>query len=500
MSRIKSKKAAKAYVITMAVIVLFLIFKYSSESFLHLNDIHYRTWVDLLAAGLLWLILPGITIYYITWLLLPRKKFFAILIMMAAVLYYFFFLLIQFLMFENIYEKEKRMGDLLQGTTELFLDKGQGQDTCYYKNATLFTKEICRDDKLIVETFMEDKYKDEFKVTALTKNENHVLYAKGTFESMPELEIGVSAASIYYYFREDRNMAQAYMRIQEYCEKENITRKIVPVYETENIYLSDIKIYCTYDELAFCAEETAGMIAYILEDVWFRNGASQRKDAGREERGGKLTVICGKEENTYNQVTLKFGDFYGAERDYYAKKENVYQTLEEVFRDNIYTMTAAEPEEDSAESAENELETGRDSETDRKEDIIQIEGFTTPESAGEQLYEEIFKSQGTEFLPAYNAKGNFYAELGTGEEELSGEMYETRHTIVYDRQSKNGKCQLFAEYKDYMKTEGNETYVYTTAILNIYAVNMVTGEITAAGKTAWDQVGSKEYQEMTGEY
>lgn len=495
MSKIKGKKAAKAYVITLAGIVLFLIFKYGSESFLHLHDIYYRTWVDLLAIGLLWLALPGIIIYYILWLLLPKKKIFAILIMMAAAFYYFFFMFIQFLMFESVYEKETRMGTLLQGTTERFLDGGQ--DISYYKNATLFTKEVCRDDKLIVETFMEDKYKDAFQVTALTKDENQILYAKGTFGSMPELELGVSTG-IFYNFSEDRNMAQAYLRIQEYCEKENINRKIVPVYARENIYLSDIKIYCTYDELDSCAEEVAGMVAYIMEDAWFQDTASQKEYPSRQKKGGKLTIICGEEENEYNQVTLKFGDFYGPERDYYAKKEHVYPVLEEVFKDNIYTRTTMEPEDDTV-PIENGWESGENSGISQEEDTIQQEGFTTPESAGEQLYEAIFKSQGEEFLPAYNAKGNFYAELGFGEEELSGETYETRHTIVYDRQSKNGKCQLFVEYKDYMKTEGTETYVYTTAILNMYAVNMVTGEVTASGKTAWDQVGSKEYQEVTGE-
>lgn len=119
-------------------------------------------------------------------------------------------------------------------------------------------------------------------------------------------------------------------------------------------------------------------------------------------------------------------------------------------------------------------------------------GLLTPEGAYEKLYQAIFEPQGDRYECTYNAKGNFYAILEDGAEQADGQSVPFRRTVVYDRESKNGKCQLFVAYKEY---DGGQN----TRILEFYAVNKETGEVTPGNKTAWDQVASKEYQKATGE-
>lgn len=144
-------------------------------------------------------------------------------------------------------------------------------------------------------------------------------------------------------------------------------------------------------------------------------------------------------------------------------------------------------------------DTGQPQETDAA--ASQESGNLTPETVEGAylcLYEQIFKEQGAAYDCRYNAKGNFYAFLsegrdvpGSGAEELRAE-----YTVVYDRESENGECHLFVYYETFYNEDGTE---YGTTILDTYAVNKETGEVTASGKHAWEDVGSVEYQEAAGE-
>lgn len=88
---------------------------------------------------------------------------------------------------------------------------------------------------------------------------------------------------------------------------------------------------------------------------------------------------------------------------------------------------------------------------------------------------------------SYNAKGNFYAVFENGEED--GNSWS--NLLVYDRTSKNGKCELFVYERE---EEGKDTQ-----LLGFYAVEKETGEVISGEKTSWSEVGSEAYQEATGE-
>lgn len=507
----KRKNITMIYVITLFVMAAIVIAKYKSESLLASYQIYYRTYLDIAAAGILWLGIPVLITSYLVYLLLQEnslkgmgisidpdeeqpednqrvsntgsfiKKVLAVMLIMIAGLYCLIVLVVQAFLFESRYEKEEKTGTVLKGTTGSLLD--DSEHVIYYKYYNPFIKQKAVDEQFVVEAIMGEKYGDEFTISEWEYDTGLIgrLHGKGTFKSEPEMEVGVSWDVFSHSHSDDRDMRYTCRLIQNYCEENNITRNIVPIYHTENGLLKEIDLFFTLNEIEQCAEDTAGIIGYVLTDRYFNT-------AGRE---AALTIICGTEKEEDNFTTLVIQGLLGSsameDRFYYTSKENVLAKLNEVCIDlNSAASTGIEEKADEIVTEE--------------EFFQEVSGdFTTLEGAFGQLYNMVFEPKGEVFTPCYNAKGNFYALLGEGEEELSGELRQTRHTVVYDRLSKNGKCQLFVEYKDYMETNGNESYVTTTAILEFYAVEIETGVTVAAGKTSWEEIGSKEYRALTGE-
>lgn len=507
----KRKNITMIYVITLFVMAAIVIAKYKSESLLASYQIYYRTYLDIAAAGILWLGIPVLITSYLVYLLLQEnslkgvrisidpdeeqpednqrisnarsfiKKVLAVMLILIAGLYCLIVLVVQAFLFESRYEKEEKTGTVLKGTTGSLLD--DSEHVIYYKYYNPFIKQKAVDEQFVVEAIMGEKYGDEFTISEWEYDIGLIgrLHGKGTFKSEPEMEVGVSWDVFSHSHSDDRDMRYTCRLIQHYCVENNITRNIVPIYHTENGLLKELNLFFTPNEIEQCAEDIAGMIGYVLMDRYFNT-------VGRE---AALTIICGTEKEEDNFTTLVIQGLLGSsameDRFYYTSKENVLAKLNEVCIDlNSAASTGIEEKADEIVTEE--------------EFFQEVSGdFTTPEGAFGQLYNMVFEPKGEVFTPCYNAKGNFYALLGEGEEELSGELRQTRHTVVYDRLSKNGKCQLFVEYKDYMETNGNESYVTTTAILEFYAVEIETGITTAAGKTSWEETGTKEYRELTGE-
>lgn len=526
----KRKNITMIYVITLFAMAAIVIAKYISESLLASYQIYYRTYLDIAAAGILWLGIPVLITSYLVYLLLQGnslkgmgisinpdegqpedsqrisnagsfiKKVLAVMLIMIAGLYCLIVLVAQAFLFESRYEKEEKTGTVLKGTTDSLLDGSE--HVIYYKYYNPFIKQKAVDEQFVVEAIMGEKYGDEFTISEWEYDTGLIgrLHGKGTFKSEPEMEVGVSWDVFSHSYSDDRDMRHTCRLIQNYCEENNINRNIVPIYHTENGLLKELDLFFTLNEIEQCAEDTAGIIGYVLMDRYFNT-------VGRE---AALTIICGTEKEEHNFTTLVIQGLLGSsameDRFYYTSKENVLAKLNEVCI-GLNSAASAGIEENNGKFQENKVIQDKPEEEENADEIVTEEeifqkvsgDFTTPEGAFGQLYDMVFEPKGEVFTPCYNAKGNFYALLGEGEEELSGELQQTRHTVVYDRLSKNGKCQLFVEYKDYMETNGKESYVTTTAILEFYAVEIETGVTVAAGKTSWEETGSKEYRELTGE-
>lgn len=124
------------------------------------------------------------------------------------------------------------------------------------------------------------------------------------------------------------------------------------------------------------------------------------------------------------------------------------------------------------------------------------------ENAAYRVYEEVLEEQGYSFEVCYNAKGNLYINLGEipGGQERDSEPEEFYlMTLVYDRLSKNGACELFVLYREYHYRTETGIAQGNTEILNFYAVEAETGRVIAADKTGWAELGCEEYREATGE-
>ena len=125
----------------------------------------------------------------------------------------------------------------------------------------------------------------------------------------------------------------------------------------------------------------------------------------------------------------------------------------------------------------------------------------TVEPAAALVYQEILKPQGYPYKPERNAKGNFYLNLGEEPaDKEAGGIDRYRYTLVYDRPSRNGNCELFVLYRECYRedTDGRLT-LENTVILDMYAVETASGRVIASGRKAWEDPGTQAYREATGE-
>lgn len=479
------KKTARILRNLWILCVMAAVFRRLDGFLLRSQGVRLRSWLEIMLDLMVWFGIPVLTAVLLFIVFSGKKKTFeeaakwkktaaglaggagALFLMLYLVIAAFVFALLA----DSTYEKEKKLPyDILEGTCsrEIFSMDSQYR---YYEKAGVFTKKDCSDRGRIVRALLEEKYQESFIVTGSEVDSSGYYRGEGYFTSLPEMTVHVSAPAGYSSYRDDRKMEQTWYRAQEYWKESGKTGKLEAARAGED-RIMEIRLYCTYEKQQSCAQDAAELIAGILRDPFF----------AQENHGSSIKVICGKIADGRNEKELYFGNVYGGfgaegmAMDYYTNSENVHKALEEAFRENPHAILNGGQEEEAAEQS-----------------------MLTPEGSFKQLFEQLFADRGYEYQVCYNAKGNFYALLEQSLQEQAGKMPAAQHTVVYDRESKNGKCQLFVEYLEYLKTDGQESGVYRTDILEFYAVDMLTGEVCAAGKTAWDQVGNAKYREMTGE-
>ncbi|MFR8845637.1 MAG: hypothetical protein ACLVGL_11615 [Waltera sp.] len=113
------------------------------------------------------------------------------------------------------------------------------------------------------------------------------------------------------------------------------------------------------------------------------------------------------------------------------------------------------------------------------------------EPYAQAVYDAVLQQQGFSFEVRYNAKGNFYLQLG--EQEQAGKTY--AYTLVYNRTSQNGKCEIFVLYRNLEENLSTEA----AQIVEFYAVRSEDLQVIAGDKTGWSVVANSAYQEATGE-
>lgn len=233
------------------------------------------------------------------------------------------------------------------------------------------------------------------------------------------------------------------------------------------------------------AHDGAVLISYALDQMSHDDNAPCHE--------GVLHLVLTSDDGNRQSIRLLFGESEelqasGFHPAAYTIEGNVYQRLMELPvmpRESVEDSTADE----NSEEAEYPEETAEEEEPSWDTEIKRL---------AKLVYDDQLAETENHFEMTYNAKGNPYAILGGEEKELpNGQTIQTRRTLVYDRTSQNGKCELFVYYVEKYDLDGNQ--LDTTEILNMYAIDKESLKVYPSDKHAWADVGNKEYREAVGE-
>lgn len=331
----------------------------------------------------------------------------------------------------------------------------------YYKAVAFFFKEpVVVDESLHLE-YLEEKYDSTF--IAL----DNELYVS---EEFPEVKFVVKGN--VSEFKDNYVEAMWSYYFEKGCEELGITRE----YAISNHYYNapgwiyvDLK---NEEDMEALAQDIVALMQYVTKETDFFDEHTVPLFFRYELEGQEMTgyLPLGKIE-TWRKI----------EKDYYLNPEQVLKEIRveyekdlrelEKQKEQVITPPAPEP----------------DTEALALEELAQL------------VFDEALAEQGYLFKVKYNAKGNLYIDLGNKTTEISEDKpvgeYD-RFTLVYDRPSKNGKCELFVFYKEHYTEEGTND---STAILDMYAVEKSTGKVITADKQSWSDVGTQEYRNATGE-
>lgn len=435
--------------ITIAVAVIAALYL-AGAVVLNTTALSYRMWVDVTGKLILTVLLP---------LMLLICASFAV--WKKAAIYFVWIFAALFYIGITTLPETKVSGKILAVNEAVFLE--ENQITYYRPVAFLFREPLEITDKIQAD-YLSEKYHDVF----LPIERNGETYYVGSV--YPDIRVkltekGSGGWNDNYVQGVAVQLLQAsYERLQ--LKRPYIIRQSGSSYR-EFFYL---KLESEEDIPAF-AKDASALISDLMEHTDFF-----------DERRGVLYFYEGEEdmENVLESV-LPFGklsDWDYMAVDYYLDPESV----EEVFREKY---------DEEVEMRKHMQEWGPESQ----------QSITDPlETAAKQIYDAVLAQEGYSYEVCYNAKGNLYLNLGSREAGQEGDNSQTgtyRFTLVYDRTSKNGACELFVLYKEHYEKNGEGTE--STIILNFYAVENATGKVVAGDKTAWAETSSKEYRELTGE-
>lgn len=540
------------FIISFLISVLYL----GGGELLAWNGLYYRTWLVIIGELFVFVLTP------ILFLLIPalaigqaakRRRTggmhtaaVGIWIVLGLIGFAYFAagtLIYAFLRADSI-EREVELED---GIIESVHTENYGMETYpvyrYYEPYTVFLKRTYEPMSVIVEKKAEERYGVKFAVSAQDKEreqqEKLRVYTLSP-DSEPELVMHMYAGDTVYGFSCDYPQAranwllgqnEAFTAIAEIPQAsggaENDAADAEESGEEAALVEAPVILVCGEEDGRTKAQTIAAAMQKVREDSFF---------AGYEERDACLYLELYYEEEYMGRLPL----YFDVQETVWSEAGNTAQETEETsgntpqqtkqlaayiteqIMQQYREHTAALSE--SGEAGGNEKQpagneggqnTGQPQETDaaapqtdgERQDNAGTEAPPqesdnltpkTVEGAYLCLYEQLFKEQDAAYDCRYNAKGNFYAFLSEGRDVPKSGTEELRaeYTVVYDRESKNGECHLFVYYETFYNEDGTE---YGTTILDIYAVNKETGEVTASGKRAWEDVGSAQYQEAAGE-
>lgn len=363
-------------------------------------------------------------------------------------------------------QEERRLTRHLLVTDESFLSK---RDPVYYRPIAFCFKRPTEITKADQAEYLEEKYQRTFGVLEQDGFEGTV-YDWG----LPEVKVSVwsSGMSLEDNYVEKLTLAEL-LEVYRGVDMER-GYHIVEVNNCEYLCLET----SGYDDIPALSEDIVCLMAGVMS-----GGFSRSENAAEIYQDYKGAVYFSFDAEEGYMGSVSFGgkngewpiDVEAVVRAAYRK----YEDDRDIKKQEPYTDTEESGVEESISEpeSESESETDFEPETDYREE------------AAKAVYDAVLAEEGFSYEVYYNAKGNLYIDLGSKTSE-DGEVYS--YSLVYDRASKNGACELLVLYRS-LEGSDNET------IVDMYAVETATGKVVASGKKAWSDVGTEEYREMTGE-
>ena len=415
------------------------------------------------------------------------------ILLLAGVIYtlaaIFFFILLN----PGFMEKEVRLSSDVIQVTSYSSGYNSEKIISYYKPVgPIFRKEYAFDDEAAVRSVLYSRYDTTFilsekAITNKTDSAQPVTLYQAVPADNPELVFHAAAewnAPRTYY--DDYTEVRTYQKALQYALQHFPQRTLSSQAGSVTGMTGALTLTCLGDwDISSCASDAAGIISNLLEDPFyilheFSLIIEYGKYGNGLENSGSIELAFGGPDSPPLIQQQQRSDLPGI----------IEQRLKDAMRQYEQT-TQKEWEEQTVQEMQEE--------TDSSEwtvSSVDSDGLLTPEGAFDKLYAAVFAPEGYTYECTYNAKGNFYAILSEWETENGEQKLHVRKTAVYDRISKNGKCQVFVCYNEYTTLDGSE---WNTEISNFYAVDRQTGEVTAGDKTSWSQPASKAYQEATGD-
>ncbi|MBR3823797.1 MAG: hypothetical protein IKJ39_01205 [Lachnospiraceae bacterium] len=331
----------------------------------------------------------------------------------------------------------------------------------HYKTVAFFFKVPIVMDESLQLKYLEEKYDSTF--IAL----DNELYVS---EEYPMVEFIVKGYASEFKDNYVESMWLYYF--EKGCEELGIAREYGignDYYDTPSWIYVDLR---NEEDMESLAQDIAALMQYVTKETDFFDVHTVSLYFRYELEGQEMT----------GHLPLgKMGTWHELEKDYYLYSEQVLEKIR------------LEYEKDRR-----ELEKQKEQVVTSPVPELDTEALAL-EKLAQFVFDEKLAEQGYFFQVKYNAKGNLYIDLGNKTTEILEDKpvgeYD-RFTLIYDRTSKNGKCELFVFYKEHYTEEGTND---STAILDMYAVEKSTGKVIAADKQAWSDVGTREYRKATGE-
>lgn len=352
-------------------------------------------------------------------------------------------------------------------TNEAFLSEAE---PVYYRPAAFFFKyptDISKADQV---EYLENKYQRAFAVS----ESGGIIYDR----KFPEVKVSVWTVGMS--LEDNYQEAMTLACLLEVYRGVDMERgyHIVEVNNREYLCLEAYG----YDDISALSEDIVCLTAGAMSGGFSRSGDAMEF---YQEYAGSIYYAFDGNERGYTG-NIRFGgkgqeDFadveemvrsayrqYGTGQD--RSVRNPYKNIGENENGAEESMFKAVPEGEPEEGVES--------------------GSDYREKAAKAVYDAVLAEEGFSYEAGYNAKGNLYIDLGSKTSEEDGKTYS--YSLVYDRPSENGACELLVLYRT---LEGSEN----EAIVDMYAVETATGKVVASGRKAWSDVGTEEYREITGE-